>query len=1156
MRLSLALKTLLRSPVRTLLTFVLLGTVTFMFVSKTAEYAATAREMDNAAKRYTLVAAVESKPARKTNPASPEYINADPRMAQRRSEKQNWIYNNNLRYRPLTEEQTAAISKLPYVMATDKRYMTAGVSDKYYRLDDGIYYYNYTSRCVIEATLLGIGLGLNNATNNHAAFEDRRVLLSNYPYASDTMRRMLHVSAYPGDLTKKNYTNPVDLSTDNQRQMGYYTSNYIYGTEYMNSMQPGSRYVFVARYDPLNKEPELTLYDHLTEPWCASIQLVDGEPEDYINTEKFAPLRTLIEITESDQHTFDVVYTDDMDDIMRFADNRMAIADGRMLTREDSAKGLDVCVVSSDFAIINRLKIGDAITLGLGTEMFEQYRGIGAVAVTPERYRPPEKEVTLKIVGIYIDTDSAIIQRREPNWGYSINTVFVPKSLLPVDESQLAGHELTPAEFSFMVSAWDIEAFLEKTAPIIKNMGLTLRYVDRGWSGIAREFETSKRLTLVQIAVFSCAVAAAIGLSVYLFIGRKKKEYAVMRALGTTKKASARALLIPLMTVAAAALALGTCAAWIYAARTIENSAMLAVIERYDVNVAVPAGIVVVCVLGELLLIYVIAQAILKRLSSLSPLALLHSAAGEDRWQRTEERGQRKEERGLSAAGVGAFQGKEDRGKRTEVSGLRAADVVALRGKEDRELSAADVGALRGINPDARLAAVRAPSVIAASEAQSPAGFRTIIAGHHRVRRGRSFGFARFAMQYAMRHIRRTARRAALSLFVAMLLFCAVGQLALTRQSYVNLSKDTGITANFTRGFRLSALPELLVTGLVKDLYYERGPLQVEIMNSSKIDSPYGNVISINVFITNNIARCIGEDADIAFAEGYDASCMDRFDNILILNESQLTALDLNLGDTVEVAPNVCLSVLMSKYVLEAQKSEKYYYRPNMDHSFYATGAIEMYGDQVQKEYRQAVRPFTIAGVTSSLKGAFEAVAFAPGVDGTQVLSVNTTMQVAEFTLGDNDCEDEMRNYAETVAARTSAIFSMDTRKIENLRVTLRILDTLFPVAVAAAMLIGAFLCCLAVLQSSKEASIMRVLGTTKSKTRSMLSLEQVLLGAAGLAVGVCAMLIYKGRELSVVANRAALFAALYVAAILLSSAICSTLVTRRSALELLQTKE
>ena len=84
----------------------------------------------------------------------------------------------------------------------------------------------------------------------------------------------------------------------------------------------------------------------------------------------------------------------------------------------------------------------------------------------------------------------------------------------------------------------------------------------------------------------------------------------------------------------------------------------------------------------------------------------------------------------------------------------------------------------------------------------------------------------------------------------------------------------------------------------------------------------------------------------------------------------------------------------------------------------------------------------------------------------------------------------------------------------------------------------------------------MRLLGTTKLKTRTMLSLEQAFLSAAGLIIGVCVTLTSRRQGYYALPGAISLFASLYIAIVLASGAVCSALVTRRSALELLQTKE
>ena len=84
----------------------------------------------------------------------------------------------------------------------------------------------------------------------------------------------------------------------------------------------------------------------------------------------------------------------------------------------------------------------------------------------------------------------------------------------------------------------------------------------------------------------------------------------------------------------------------------------------------------------------------------------------------------------------------------------------------------------------------------------------------------------------------------------------------------------------------------------------------------------------------------------------------------------------------------------------------------------------------------------------------------------------------------------------------------------------------------------------------------MRMLGTSKKTTRFTLSLEQMFLSIAGLLVGACGLVAYKGAGLTDISRQLFLFAALYFIIILTAAAVSAIAVTRRSVLDLLQTKE
>jgi hypothetical protein len=600
--------------------------VTFAFFTQIAEYAITARETDNAAQQYYGVGSAEVAPVVELDPSFPNYINVDPRIACLSAEETKMRLLDELRYQPLTQEQISSISKLQSITSTSMRFMTDGISSIYYRLDDGEYFYNYSARCVVEATLSEVKYGelaenpammSVNDNCNRLILDDLKLLAGNSKFDNHDK---LTVYAYP-----LKPDGMVGVGGAYKRTTTILTSNYIYDTEYINTLVPGSRYVFILRYEPLDEQCYY-LGDHLTNSWCEAVQSIDSEYENYIKTDKFEPLRELIEITNSDIHTFDVVYADDMSAIMRFAEGNMAITSGRPLTNEDSENGLNICVVSHAFAEAYELQLGSTITLKLGTELFEQYKGLGAIAATRERYKPPRMTTTFEIVGIYIDTDSQNMQKNKPNWCYSVNTVFVPKSLLPVDGNTVSAHVFSPSEFSFKIeNAWDIQAFTEEGTQMFDEMGLRLIFDDAGWPNIAKEFRQTEILSLISISVFSVTIVAAIWFSVYLFVGRKKKEYAVMRALGTTKKMSARTLIFPFMMVAAPAVLAGSFASWLYTVGTVGQNSILATLEEYSVNSSVPAWAAVGCILGELLLALFFSSILLRYIGSHSPLSLLNS---------------------------------------------------------------------------------------------------------------------------------------------------------------------------------------------------------------------------------------------------------------------------------------------------------------------------------------------------------------------------------------------------------------------------------------------------------------------------------------------------------------------------------------------------
>jgi hypothetical protein len=305
--------------------------------------------------------------------------------------------------------------------------------------------------------------------------------------------------------------------------------------------------------------------------------------------------------------------------------------------------------------------------------------------------------------------------------------------------------------------------------------------------------------------------------------------------------------------------------------------------------------------------------------------------------------------------------------------------------------------------------------------------------------------------------------------------------------------------------------------------------------------------------VTNDIARYIGEEAEITYAEGYDGNCMGAFGEILILGETLMAMHGIELGDTVDVVP-------VSYYERAWQKYGQYYKTNYPDDTPTTDKVMELYGDKIREEIGPMAVPYTVAGALSTPSAILVRTAFTPGVaDEMKSFGALTKLDVAEFTLADNTRADEFRDYSERLAYFSlagSVDFIMDTSKLDNILNTTKLLGALYPIAVAAALLIGGFLCALVIFQSSKDAAIMRVQGTTRRKAGAMLALEQALLSAAGLALGACGLAAYNGTGLAAASAELVPFAALYFAAIVAAAMVSSAAATRKNVLELLQTRE
>jgi ABC-type lipoprotein release transport system permease subunit len=1077
-----------------------------MLFFSAAEYIATARERERVVGFYQGTGAVEAAPAPKYLPSDywkiiadkstakawqyPAYgcdfsLYADPRVQYNPYGEE--VRKNN--YEGLSKADIDAIGKLPYVTGTSVRYMTAGVSGSLPRADDGGNYYNYTARLIAEVTLDDEKIRADKSERGAYSFHPLGCGDFTVFAGSQDCRDALRESRENGKVTA---VGAFEFSPDNADDsiiyggdmektvidihMGESYYNEIFSHDFLRSLVPGERYVIICRY---TTGPRSWHSYYLTDPATTGrypqIYPLKGLPDNYLDLDEFAPLRKLIEITNADLHTFDVVYTGDMSSIMRFAEKNMVITAGRMLTDEDSANKNNVCVMNDRYMSQNSLKIGDRISLKLGDKLFEQNAQLGAVAVVPERYADTfTEEKEFEIVGAYKDVDTKLQQATTLNWGYSVNTLFVPQSFLPVKVPD--DHVVKPGEFSFVIDdPRNIKAFLAEASPIIEGkLGLTLVFTDGGWSELESQIDSAVTLAAVRLLLLCFCVAAAIILTVYLFIARKRKEYAIMRALGTPSRRANSSLYVPLAFLGIFALAAGNILGYARVGSRIEKVLAPFTQPGFRSETAVPGALVFICFICVFAALALATACMLRRIGKKPPLELLQMGTN------------------------------------------RNAAEKSSRGPRDQIVQAGSVG--RALMPVREVSKIKTPA---------PASGK--------------FSAARHVGAYTARHIRRMPAKSLFSLGLALLLVGTIGQFTVIRGVYGDLYENMDVKAYIAdHGITVDNAINVASSPFVNAAYCENISLSLACYREK-----------LRVVMTNDVMRASAGAAKVEFLDGYDCSSFSKVDlvagpaNICVMDSGLMQSLSVKLGDKVRIHSTIILAMLIKdRFGIQTSVTG-----PDLDKM------LEIFAPVLDKLSVY----YTVVGRASAVPANAVYVPVTKGL--TPVLYYDEAlMDYVECTLASPKNAEEFGRFAkskiEPAVGSMLSPFMMDTSEADNLLQSLYLLNTLYPIAVTAAVIMSGLFPGLIVLQSDREASIMRVLGTTKRRTRVILILEQAALCLTGQLCAAALLFAVNGSSMAAYAATLGIAAIALLSGCIAGALVCSVIVTRRRILELLQAKE
>lgn len=312
-------------------------------------------------------------------------------------------------------------------------------------------------------------------------------------------------------------------------------------------------------------------------PWFSELvyadEVTDGFYEDGGRGELWLNWAEGFKRELKDQQTFPVVPVDDLQLFPSFHSKEAIITSGRAITQEEFAAGEKVCLLTQTFAAQNHLKPGDKLSLSLLYSMYGTYPipevmvcyfgGMCSPLNAQGQLYEPFWECEYEVVGLYnIPFDEEFTK-----WWWSSDyeilggTIIIPaKSVEASDENNIAYYAPMNADHtSFIIPNGTIEEFDQKLHEAVPEAEmLNITYDDNGYTDVVASLNSAKLSGMILFLVALFASLAIIILLLYFFVTKEKKRTAVERSLGMTRRQCKVSLVAGILVLTVVGAALGS----------------------------------------------------------------------------------------------------------------------------------------------------------------------------------------------------------------------------------------------------------------------------------------------------------------------------------------------------------------------------------------------------------------------------------------------------------------------------------------------------------------------------------------------------------------------------------------------------------------------
>ena len=1044
MKQNVSLKSTIRQPLRTIFFVLLLGLISFAFIGKAVGFVLVQRETEVLGSYYRSIGILENIKA------------------------------------PQSGDISAGIKLIetsPYFAYGDQREVVSGVMHDTYNANDKFKWTN--------STLFTESFPQENFPNVHStdAFFCGE-LIQNEPVQDNNKETIGYSLKFNIDTVLAAY--PENARRGQSIRLLFMFEDHETAIPIIDKMEIGQRYFIRAWEDPFQ-------LDFLYTSPLQIIPLDDGqlwyqplaknEQIDF-STPEMDSIKNKIDILNENLRTLNIIATADMSAMpkMQEVSRYYYLTAGRWLNRQDDLAGNKVIVVTEDFAAMRGFRLGDEIQLTF-RPLKDSYYGYIRDGIDSLLWRSyPTYQDTFTIVGIYAHTTDS-----------SLYAYIPTSSLRPGFASSMQDQFTWENDYSFVLhSSRDETRFTQTYKSLLEGLGVRLTFLENNGPAYWAAVDPIRRSSSAEVLVFGLLMVVALVMVIFLYMMQRKRDYAILRALGVPKKQANRQLILPLLLFGGLGIVLGGLPSWNYAGDLAKANLS---------TIPTPAGVYPSADLSPLFLAGLI-LAIFLLLAAFSRLGVLVLS--------------RRSVFELLQDQTNRSAGRENQAKTRAISPPIPSVSSSLVSTVDTDPST--------------------PQAIAANQVR-----------HAFLRKYTPSSLSR----YVLRHGLRSRLKSILTLVIALGFVTTLGWFQQTmdrsRKEIDHLYDTTVIDADILKTNSTTSstdgkdfisreiIDSVLTSGFVNKSILEAESTWVEIETIDSKDKFPGKFAVYAYDSPEAFSSGLADPDSLIFASGWDIDRFAQPRTLEEIRESGLPAIfparllaqsQVNVGETIRITDRLertYTCVIVGQY----------------------SGWI---GSSVYSTYTPIGENYVLIPLSNleSTERDFTKFRIAHFV-----LDPTKNRELPQFSVS---MENAMKVYGSKFRF---FIWDEELRiVIAQLEKNLSLLKVLYPVVMAVSTLIGAGLCFLLLLQKTKEAAIMRVLGTTRTAVRLALISEPLCLSIIGVIIGLMISYILWMASGLVPTGPLVASAGLYLAGALVGMVTSAILVTNKQPIELLQVKE